>query len=386
MNSIKWSTKECLFKLFPLIITISFGMDVFVPSIPVMSDYLHISPNYMQASLYLFMISVAFGQLAVGPLADRFGRRTLAIACALLFLVGSFFASLAMSAAILFFARIIQAVGACGTYLLCFIVIRDNFSTQQCGRLFSLLTGINAIAASTAPIVGGLLLDLTGSWRSGFYFLTILGIIITITVFKNVPDYTYNKSDSDETLMMQWLQIIRNRYFRKYTLIAVNGMLGLYLFCALSPEILIRDLHLSGTLYGLWFGANAVTAFIANFIAARMSLHKKLEYIIILGLVIMLIASICMFVFNWQVITVLKFMLPMLLLTLGIGISMGCATALALKDFEHKAGTATALVSAAQFFFAGFVGMLITYWPLSPMGIAIPMLIFSILNILSRKA
>ncbi|MDX2345760.1 MAG: multidrug effflux MFS transporter [Legionella sp.] len=381
-NHINWSNKQCLLKLFPLIITISFGMDVFVPAIPDMGVYFNTTPRTMQASLYLFMLTVAIGQLIIGPLADTFGRRALAQYTAVLFLIGSFIAALATSLSILFIARIIQAIGACGTYLLCFIIIRDNFSTQDCGRLFSLLTGVNAIAASTAPIIGGVLLDLTQNWRSGFYFLTILGILITLTVYQNIPEYDYIKPNLGDSLIKRWRRVFKNKNFKQYTLIAANCLVGLYLFCAISPEILISNLGLSGTAYGLWFGLNAMTAFVANFVAARLTLHQKLEDIVLLGLIIMGVAAFIMITLNLSHTTVFSFMLPMLCLTMGIGLSMGCATALALQDFEHIAGTATALISSAQFSLAGLIGVFITIWHLTPMSLAVPMFSLVMLNIL----
>lgn len=88
MNFIGWTERQSLFRLFPLIISISFAMDVFVPAIPEMSRYFSTDSTTMQATLYLFMLTVALGQLLVGPLADRFGRRQMALSTALLFLQG----------------------------------------------------------------------------------------------------------------------------------------------------------------------------------------------------------------------------------------------------------------------------------------------------------
>lgn len=90
-------------------------MDVFVPAIPEMSRYFSTDSTTMQATLYLFMLTVALGQLLVGPLADRFGRRQMALSTALLFFAGSLISALAPSVPALIFARIIQAAGACGT-------------------------------------------------------------------------------------------------------------------------------------------------------------------------------------------------------------------------------------------------------------------------------
>ncbi|HAT1595587.1 TPA: Bcr/CflA family efflux MFS transporter [Legionella pneumophila] len=382
MNSIGWTERQSLYRLFPLIISISFAMDVFVPAIPEMSRFFKTDSTTMQATLYLFMLTVALGQLLVGPLADRFGRRKMALSMALLFLAGSLISALAPSVPTLIFARIIQAAGACGTYLLCFIIVRDNFSTNTCARLFSILSGTNSMVASSAPVIGGLLLDLTQDWHSGFYFLTLLGVLMSGIAFRYIPDYHYPKPELPQMRVHQVMrQIIDNSDFRKYTLIAAASLLGLYLFCALSPGILITQLHLSATEYGFWFGLNAMTVFIANMMAARLTYSHSLERIVRWGLVLMILSCFFMIALNLHQSSILSFMLPMLCLTVGIGISMGTATALALKDFEQQAGVATALLGACQFGLAGLIGILTAQWMPGPLSLAIPVLCFTALGL-----
>lgn len=381
MNPIRWTERQSLFRLFPLIISISFAMDVFVPAIPEMCRFFKTDGTTMQASLYVFMLSVALGQLLVGPLADRFGRRRMALCTAFLFLAGSLLAALAPSVPAFIVARIIQASGACGTYLLCFIIVRDNFSTNACARLFSILSGTNSMVASTAPVIGGLLLDWTQDWHSGFYFLTLLGFLMSMVAFRYIPDYNYSKPDPSQFRIYKAMKgMMDNSDFRQYTLIASASLLGLYLFCALSPGILITQLHLSATEYGFWFGLNAMTVFIANMIAARLTYSHPLERIVRCGLVLMILSCFFMIVLNIHQCSILSFMFPMLCLTIGIGISMGTATALALKDFEQQAGVATALLGACQFGLAGLIGILIAQWMPGPLILAIPVLCFSALG------
>lgn len=381
MNRLQWSEQETLFRLFPLVISISFAMDVFVPAIPQMSNYFHQSSATMQASLYLFMLTVAIGQLLIGPAADRYGRRRIALITAGLFFIGSTLSALAHSISALLLGRIIQAIGACGTYLICFIVIRDNFSTQACGRLFSQLNGFNAMIASTAPVIGGVLLDITHNWRSGFYFLSVLAAIICYAGFKNIPSYPApHQTKTSSNLWKDVTNILNNHNFQQYCIIASAALLGLYLFCALSPEILITNLHISGTQYGLWFGLNAITVFVTNLIAARLTHYLQLEKIVSIGVVIMMAACLLMVVCNYNQTSVLSFMLPMLSLTVGIGISMGCAAALSSKDFDNLAGLATSMLSACQFAIAGAFGTVVANLSLTPTSLALSVLLMSVIG------
>lgn len=386
MNLIRWTERQCLLHLFPLIISISFAMDVFVPAIPTMSYFFKTDNTVMQASLYVFMLTVALGQLFVGPLADRFGRRRTALCSALLFFIGSVLAAFSLSIHVLIFARIIQAAGACGTYLLCFIIVRDNYSTTVCARLFSILCGTNSLVASSAPVIGGLLLDQTHDWHSDFYFLMILGLFMTVVAFRFIPEYDYFKPDlSCCSLVKTTKNIMTHPGFRLYTFIASVNLLGLYLFCALSSGILMTQLHLSATQYGLWFGLNAMTVFFTNLVAARLTYSFPLEKTVFCGLVLMISACILMIGFNVHQFSTARFMIPMLSLTFGIGLSMGSATALALKDFKQQAGAATALLGACQFGLSGLIGILITQWAPDPLIIAIPMFCLSTLGLIKMK-
>ncbi|MCC5792015.1 MAG: multidrug effflux MFS transporter [Legionellaceae bacterium] len=383
MNHLGWTERQCVIKLLPLMISISFAMDVFVPSIPQMTVYFQASNQSMQASLYLFMGTVALGHLLIGPLSDCYGRRPIALLSALLLFTGSLLSALAISIPLLLIARVLQGLGACGTYLLCFIVIRDHYQTQVCGRLFSVLTGMNSVIACSAPIIGGVLLDWTQDWRSGFYFMSILSLVILVAVRRNIPHYPQVfASLSLGKLIAGYRDILQHSHFRQYTLSAATGLLGLYLFCALSPDILIRQLHNSGTQYGLCFGLNAFTMFAANLVAVRLTHRIALEAIVNMGLTIIVLAAVMMLLVNSAGPHTLRFMLPMLCLTSGIGLSMGCAIALALKDFASRAALATALVGASQFGLAGLVGYGVAQHSASPISLAGPVLGCGLISLL----
>ena len=147
----------------------------------------------------------------------------------------------------------------------------------------------------------------------------------------------------------------------------------------------MTQLHLSATQYGLWFGLNAMTVFFTNLIAARLTYSFPLEKTVCFGLILMIASCFLMIVLNFHQFSTVRFMMPMLSLTFGIGLSMGAATALALKDYKQQAGIATALLGACQFGLSGLVGILITQWTPDPLILAIPMLCLSTLGLIKIK-
>ena len=361
-------------------------MDVFVPAIPMMGRFFQTDDTVMQASLYVFMLTVAFGQLIVGPLADKIGRRRITLGAALLFFIGSMLSALAPSISTLIIARIIQALGACGTYLLCFIIVRDNFSTIACGRLFSILCGINAMVASTAPVIGGILVDRSHDWHTVFYFLMLLGLFMFVIAYKSIPDYIYPKQEASHSTGLNTAKLIlSNLNFRKYAMNASVCLLGLYLFCAMSPGILISQLGLSPTAYGMWFGLNALTVFVSNIIASRLTFHYPLEKLVHWGMAWIVLSCLMMISLTFYQASILHFMLPMLSITFGIGLTMGLAAALALKDFQQQAGTATAFLGACQYGISGLIGVLTAQWTPHPSILAVSMICLSMLTFIKLK-
>lgn len=142
---------------------------------------------------------------------------------------------------------------------------------------------------------------------------------------------------------------------------------------------------MNGTQYGLWFGLNAMTVFLANLMAARLTHFHSLERIVHTGLIIIVSACMVMAYLNTHGTTVLKFMLPMLGMTIGIGISMGCSVALALRDFDELSGIATSIVSACQFGISALFGAIIAQTNLSPVSLALPVLVISIIGLVSTR-
>ena len=56
------------------------AIDIYLSSIPQMAIELAASNSQIQSTIAIFFFAVGFGQLAVGPLADRYGRKMIALA------------------------------------------------------------------------------------------------------------------------------------------------------------------------------------------------------------------------------------------------------------------------------------------------------------------
>ena len=103
--------------LIALLIAVSavspLGINMYLPSMPGMARALGVDFTTIQLTLSLYLGAMAVGQLIIGPLSDRFGRRPVLLIGLLTFVAGSVLCLLAQSIDVLIFGRIVQALGGC---------------------------------------------------------------------------------------------------------------------------------------------------------------------------------------------------------------------------------------------------------------------------------
>ena len=66
-----------------------FVTDMYLPALPTMTGYFGTSVSMVQLGLTFSMIGLALGQLLVGPVSDKYGRRRPLIASMVLFIIST---------------------------------------------------------------------------------------------------------------------------------------------------------------------------------------------------------------------------------------------------------------------------------------------------------
>ena len=102
------------FYLFMLMVVFSpLAIDIFLPAIPAMSVALDAEMHSVQALVGIFILSMGAGQLLAGPLADRYGRRPVALAGIAIYIASALMGALAGSVEMLWVSRLLQGLGTC---------------------------------------------------------------------------------------------------------------------------------------------------------------------------------------------------------------------------------------------------------------------------------
>jgi len=377
--------------LTPLVLSISFSMDIYVPSLPLIIRNFHTSQQAVQWTLSIYMFGVGLGQLFVGPLSDWLGRRKVVLTGLLVYLAGTLVCFFANSISILVIGRLLQSMGTCAALVVAFAVVKDLYDTKTSANIYSILNAATAVGPVIAPLLGGYLQMGFHTWRASFAFLFLFTAISLLTTFfflKETWPLEKRIPLKPKELKLRFKSILSSRLFLQNAYFASVGLTVLFVFCCISSYLLIVQLHATQPQYGLTFASNAIIFILANILSTRLSKHH-LRLPIRLGCVLLFIGSLFMLILNLtEGLSLFHFMLPMWVITLGAGLLMGPAVAIALENFSHVSGTATSLINASQFLFAGTIGtllMLHTVTSAVPFAVVLVLLALFSLLWLSKK-
>ena len=162
--------------LAALAATGTLATNILLPSLPQMAASLQVSTAAVTSVDHVFLAVFALGQLVVGPISDRYGRRWPVLVGFAVFLAGSIWCGLATDLPSLLIGRVIQAAGACSTSVLSRAIARDLFSGAALGRAMALIMIAMAAAPGFSPLLGGAL-DHYFGWRSEFVFVGVFAAI-----------------------------------------------------------------------------------------------------------------------------------------------------------------------------------------------------------------
>src|SRR6266540_4913285 len=141
--------------------------NILLPSLPQMAASLNVTSAAVTSAITIFLAVFALGQLVVGPISDRYGRRWPVLTGFAVFFAGSVWCGLATDRPNLLTGRVVQAAGACATSVLSRAIARDMFSGAALARAMALIMIAMSAAPGFSPLLGGAL-DHSFGWRSEF--------------------------------------------------------------------------------------------------------------------------------------------------------------------------------------------------------------------------
>ena len=333
-----------------------FVVDLYLPSLPQLASFFETSASMTQLTLTTAMIGLAVGQLLLGPLSDKFGRKIPLIISLVIYIISTVLIVYAPNIESMIVLRVIQGLSSAGSVVISRAVATDLYRGREMTRFFGLLMTINGIAPIISPILGSLLLEYI-SWKGVFVFLALIGVIVLLFCFRLKESLSIENrlQGSIFATFSTFGVIIKNRLFMSYVGIESFLLGAMFAYIAASPFILQSFYGLSAFIFSLCFGANGAALVIGANIGGKLPNRQALA-IGVLAFVVAALYTIAVLIIQpyWLFVEIGFF--AMLLL---MGITFPAISSLAMESERQYAGSASALLGFAPFFLGGVVSPLV---------------------------
>src|SRR5690349_13818143 len=338
------------------------SIDMYLPAFPEIARSLSAGAAQVQLTLTACVAGLALGQLVVGPLSDRLGRRMPLVTVMTVYSVASILCSIAPSAVVLMGLRLVQGLAGAGGVVIARAVVRDLYSGNEAVRLFSSLMLVTGLAPILAPLAGGQILSVT-SWRGIFVVLACLSALLALLVAFGLRETLPPERRSDHGLrrtLTIMRGLLRDRWFVGHALAGGLGFGALFAYISGSSFVLQGIYGVSPQLYSVLFAMNGLGLIAGSQVNARLVGRFGPGRLLRAGLLTITASAVALLaVVISGGLGVWAVLVPMFVIVSSLSFVLPNSTALALADHPEVAGTASALLGVGQFLIGAVVAPLV---------------------------
>jgi DHA1 family bicyclomycin/chloramphenicol resistance-like MFS transporter len=308
------------------------------------------------------LIGLGFGQLIVGPLSDAVGRRKPLLIGLVAHALTSVLCALAPSVTLLAVTRTLQGLAGAAVAVVAMAVVRDLFTGYRAAQLLSRLILVLGVAPILAPSLGSALLTVT-SWQGIFVVLAVIAVLLFVLALLALPEtlpVERRQAARVGVSLRAYAKLFHDRLFVTMVLVAGLMFATLFAYISGSPFILQELYGLSPQEFGLAFGANAVGLILMTQLNPLFVKRYGPVRVLMVAVASTFVAALVLVVVAMTGTGgLLGLMIPLFFVVAAAGLAFPNAPAIALNRHGESAGTASALLGAAQFMVGGFVAPLV---------------------------
>lgn len=327
-------------------------IDMYLPALPKIGDELSVSSSVAQLTLTGTLAGLALGQLIVGPLSDSLGRRRPLMAGIVLHMLASVLCVLAPNIVVLGLARGLQGMGAAAAAVVAIAVVGDLFAGSAAATVMSRLMLVLGVAPVLAPSLGAAVL-LKASWHWVFVALVVLAgglLLMAVLALPETLPVSHRRPLKVRGIVRTYGELLRDTRFVILVLVAGLGMSGLFAYISAAPFVLQGRYGLDQQMFALVFAAGAIALIGATQFNVVLLRRFTPQAITVTALTAASLAGLVFIGLTVaQVGGLFGFILPVLAILAAMGLVIPNAPAVALSRHPDAAGTAAALLGAAQF-------------------------------------
>ncbi|MFB8385661.1 multidrug effflux MFS transporter [Microbacterium sp. NPDC055910] len=338
-----------------------FTIDLYLPAFPVLEADFQTTSAAIQLTLTGTMIGFALGQLIVGPLSDKVGRRIPLLAVTALHVVASAAAAFAPTLELLSVTRVLMGAGAAAGGVVAAAVVRDLFGGRRLVVMLSRLALVSGVAPVLAPLAGSALL-LVMPWRGIFIVLAAYGALMLISAVVFIPETLPPARRSEKgttTVWQRYRSVLGDRVFLGVLVIGGMTFSGLFSYLSASSFLFQGTYGFDPQQYGLLFAANSVGVVIGVQTASRLAARFGPQWVMAWSTVVLLAAASAIVVTDQLGLGLWGTVVPLFVFMTACGFTFPCVQVLALDRHGKAAGTAQSIIGATNFGVAGLVSPLV---------------------------
>ncbi|WP_312866492.1 Bcr/CflA family multidrug efflux MFS transporter [Streptomyces boluensis] len=334
------------------------SMDMYLPALPEVTHALTAPAATVQLTLTACLAGMALGQLVVGPMSDKWGRRRPLLVGLLVYIVATALCALAPDAQLLIAFRLLQGLAGSAGIVIARAVVRDLYDGVDMARFFSTLMLISGVAPIVAPLIGGQVLRFT-DWRGIFVVLTAIGVALTALVWRRLPETLAperRQSGGVGEALRTMRGLLADRVFTGYMLAGGFAFAALFAYISASPFVIQEIYGASPQTFSLLFGLNSVGLITVGQINGKILVGRvRLDRALAVGLAVITLAATALLLMTTGVfgdardIGLVPVAAGLFVLMSAMGLAMPNTNALALMRTPHAAGSASALLGTSSF-------------------------------------
>ncbi|MFC4075960.1 multidrug effflux MFS transporter [Salinithrix halophila] len=338
------------------------SIGLYVPSLPHMMVGFRATEMEMQLTMSVFMAGYAVSALISGILADRFGRKPVAVIGLAVFVIASLACLFAPHVWFLIGSRFFQALGGCCGTTLSRVMTRDTFDAQDQVKVLTYLSMAIAVTPAITPMIGGYLETWYG-WQLSFAALAGAGTFLLGAVWFGVKETAPSRNEQAAkagVIFRNYKHLMTNKYFLLFSLTISLTWCAYFTFITSSSFVLQGVMGASPIWYGVAYAVVVAGYMVGTALTRRLSKAFELNRIILVESLLAFAASAGMLVWIWfQPHSLLGIVLPMSVMMIGIGGIFPACHAAVLKPFDAIAGTASGLFFFLQMISGAVCGVII---------------------------
>lgn len=334
-----------------------FTIDLYLPAFPVLEADFQTTAAAIQLTLTGTMIGFAVGQLVVGPLSDKVGRRVPLIAVTALHVLASAAAAFAPDLGLLSAARVFMGIGAAAGGVVAMAIVRDLFGGRRLVIMLSRLALVSGVAPVIAPLIGSMLLTVM-PWRGIFVVLAAYGAVMLVAAIILIPETLPKERRHDRgstTVLQRYRSVFSDRVFIGVLIIGGMTFSGLFSYLSASPFLFQQTHGLDAQQYGVLFAVNSLGVVVGVQVASRLATRFGPQWVLAFSTAVLLLAGAAIIVTDQLGLGLWGTVIPLFVFMTACGFTFPNVQVLALDRHGKAAGTAASILGAVNFGVAGLI-------------------------------